>query len=140
MAKGRRKINKVIIHHSASPVDTTVEDIDRWHKARGWSGIGYHWVLLEDGTWAKGRHENKTGAHCKGHNKGSIGICVTGNFEKYHCPAPRFTHLLDLIGNVLQRHELRWNDVYFHSDFGNTQCCGKFLKTQLFHALKGRRE
>jgi len=140
MPKGKRKISKVIIHHSASPVDTTVEQIDEWHKARGWSGIGYHWVLLEDGTWAKGRPENKTGAHCKGHNKDSIGICITGNFEKYHCNPVRYGQLLDLIGNVLHRHGLRWNDVYLHGDLGNTACPGKFLRTQLFHSIKGRLE
>ncbi len=139
MAKGKRKISKVIVHHSASSVDTTVEDIDRWHKARGWSGIGYHWVLLEDGTFAKGRSENRQGAHCKGHNKDSIGICITGEFHKYHCPNPRFSQLLDLIGSVLTRHNLQWKDVFVHSDFGDTQCCGHFLKAQLKQALKGRR-
>ena len=44
MAKGKRRIDKIIIHHSASPIGTTVEQIDQWHKARGWTGIGYHFV------------------------------------------------------------------------------------------------
>lgn len=138
MAKGKRKIDKVIVHHSASPVSTTVEQIDEWHKARGWSGIGYHWVLLEDGTWAKGRNENKTGAHCNGYNKGSIGICVTGNFEYYHCGAVRFGQLLDLIGNILHRYDLKWSDVYVHQDFSPTACCGGFLIEQVRQACRGR--
>lgn len=137
MAKGKRTIKKIIVHHSASPPNTTVAQIDEWHKARGWKGIGYHWVLLENGQWEAGRKENTAGAHTKGHNKDSIGVCVTGNFELYHMPAPRFACLMDLLGSLVQRHDLKWSDIYVHKDFAPTACCGRFLEQQLRQALKG---
>ena len=80
MPKGKRNVNKIIIHHSASPKDTTKEQIYDWHvNGNGWSDIGYHFVITEDGTIHEGRHINTSGAHCRGHNANSIGVCVTGN-------------------------------------------------------------
>lgn len=75
-----RKINKIIIHCADTRVDQdfTAADIDKWHKQRGWNGIGYHYVILLDGTIQKGRSEERAGAHCKGHNLNSIGVCFMG--------------------------------------------------------------
>ena len=75
-----RTITLLIIHCSATPEgkDYTVQDIDRWHKARGWKGIGYHYVIYRDGSIHKGRPEEQVGAHCLNHNKHSIGICYIG--------------------------------------------------------------
>jgi N-acetyl-anhydromuramyl-L-alanine amidase AmpD len=55
-----------------------VEEIDRWHKANGWSGIGYHFVVDRQGDVCVGRPVEKVGAHVKGHNSNSIGICLVG--------------------------------------------------------------
>lgn len=79
-----RKINKVIIHCSATPEgrDTTIQDIDEWHKARGFKKIGYHYVIYIDGSIHKGRDENEIGAHCTGQNSNSIGICYIGGMTK----------------------------------------------------------
>lgn len=75
-----RTITLLIIHCSATPEgkDYTVQDIDRWHKARGWKGIGYHYVIYRDGSIHKGRPEEQVGAHCVNHNRHSIGICYIG--------------------------------------------------------------
>lgn len=75
-----RKINQVIIHCSATPEgkDYTVEDIDRWHRDRGFDCIGYHYVIYRDGSVHKGRDVAKIGAHCKGRNANSIGVCYIG--------------------------------------------------------------
>lgn len=75
-----RTITLLIIHCSATPEgkDCTVQDIDRWHKARGWKGIGYHYVIYRDGSIHKGRPEEQVGAHCVNHNRHSIGICYIG--------------------------------------------------------------
>lgn len=79
-----RKINEIIVHCSATPEgrDVTVKTIDKWHKDRGWKGIGYHWVIYRDGSVHKGRAENAIGAHCKGHNAHSIGIVYIGGMDK----------------------------------------------------------
>ena len=78
-----RKINKVIIHCSATPEgrDYTVADIDRWHRERGFDGIGYHYVVYRDGSIHEGRDVAKMGAHCKGQNANSIGICYIGGLD-----------------------------------------------------------
>lgn len=78
-----RKINKIIIHCSATPQGrhVTVDEIDRWHRQRGFSGIGYHYVIYLDGTVHKGRPNESIGAHCTGQNANSIGICYVGGMD-----------------------------------------------------------
>lgn len=75
-----RKIEKIIIHCSATPEgrNVTTADIDRWHRQRGFNGIGYHYVVYLDGTVHTGRPIAEVGAHCKGQNAKSIGICYIG--------------------------------------------------------------
>ena len=78
-----REIDKIIVHCTATPEGrhTTVEDVRRWHLDRGWSDIGYHFLIYLDGSLHAGRPVEKQGAHCKGHNRNSIGICYCGGVE-----------------------------------------------------------
>lgn len=75
-----REITRIILHCSATPEgkDFTVADIDKWHKARGWQGIGYHYVVYRDGSVHEGRNIAVAGAHTSGFNKNSIGVCYIG--------------------------------------------------------------
>ena len=75
-----RSITEIIIHCSATAEgrDFGVADIRRWHKAQGWTDVGYHYVVRLDGTVQEGRALSEPGAHCKGHNAHSIGICYVG--------------------------------------------------------------
>ncbi len=79
-----RRIDHIVIHHSASPLPTTTTDIQRWHclpkKAggNGWKSIGYHLICEADGKWVRGRPIGRPGAHCPP-NANSIGICLVGN-------------------------------------------------------------
>lgn len=75
-----RSINEIIVHCSATPEgkDFTVADITRWHKARGFRTIGYHYVVYRDGSIHTGRPLEQVGAHCLRHNAHSIGICYIG--------------------------------------------------------------
>ena len=79
-----RNINEIIVHCAATPEgkDFTVADIRRWHKARGWSDIGYHYVVYRDGSVHKGRPVSKVGAHVRGRNRNTIGICYIGGVAK----------------------------------------------------------
>ena len=79
-----RKITEIIIHCSATVEgrNYTVETIRKWHKAKGWQDIGYHYVIGLDGKIFKGRPEEQVGAHCIGHNANSIGICYIGGLNK----------------------------------------------------------
>lgn len=84
-----RSISLILIHCSAvRPYQTsTAVQIDNWHRARGWNGIGYHYVILRDGTIQTGRPESQVGAHCTGHNAHSIGICYEGGLDAQGKPS-----------------------------------------------------
>lgn len=75
-----RKINEIIVHCTATAEgkDFKVSDIDKWHHAKGWDGIGYHQVVYLDGSVHPGRPMDKVGAHCLGHNQNSIGVVYVG--------------------------------------------------------------
>ena len=75
-----RTIKKHIIHAS----DSTFGDVNiirQWHLERGWSDIGYHFVILPSGAVEIGRPVEKIGAHTRGQNKYSIGTCLIGKTE-----------------------------------------------------------
>ena len=74
-----RPINLLILHHSASPRATKIEQIREWHLKRGFQDIGYHWVIDGSATLLPGRPQHMAGAHAAGHNTHSFGICVTGD-------------------------------------------------------------
>tara|TARA_R100000388_G_C7205688_1_gene140887 strand:+ start:20 stop:472 length:453 start_codon:yes stop_codon:yes gene_type:complete len=80
-----RKIDKIIIHCSATVegVNVSTSTIKRWHvQGRGWSDIGYHYVIGLDGAIDYGRPINRQGSHTKGENSDSIGICYIGGLSK----------------------------------------------------------
>ena len=85
-----RPIRGIILHCSAtrpnwmanSKTSAKVAEIRRWHvRDRGWSDIGYHFLIDRDGTVAKGRPLERTGSHTQGHNTGTIGICLLGGWD-----------------------------------------------------------
>ena len=102
LKKSERKITEIIIHCSATPdgKDYTVDDIRRWHKQRGYSDVGYHYIVYRNGILAQGRDVNIIGAHASGHNAHSIGICYIGgmNAENTH---PEDTRTLRQKGRLL---------------------------------------
>lgn len=75
-----RKIKEIIVHCSATPEgkDYSVDTIRKWHLQRGFADIGYHYIIYRDGSIHTGRDEYVIGAHCKGHNSNSIGVCYIG--------------------------------------------------------------
>jgi len=78
-----RSVKEIIIHCSATREgqDIPVETIKDWHLARGFNDIGYHFYIDLNGVIYKGRDIDKIGAHCKGRNRNSIGICYCGGVE-----------------------------------------------------------
>lgn len=78
-----RKIDYIVVHCTATKEgqDFKAKDIDKWHKERGWKGIGYHYVVDLDGTIEKGRNESEIGSHVAGYNKNSIGVVYVGGLD-----------------------------------------------------------
>jgi N-acetylmuramoyl-L-alanine amidase len=123
-----RFVNKIIIHCSATPEgkDFTVADIDKWHKARGWQGIGYHYVIYRDGSIHAGRPEDKVGAHTSGHNANSIGVCYIGGYA-INGKTPKDTRtneqkvaLRELVANLKAKHPNA--TVHGHYEFSPKAC------------------
>lgn len=123
-----RKIEKIIVHCTATPEgrEVTVAEIDRWHRARGFEGIGYHYVVYLDGSVCRGRAEERVGAHCRGQNARSIGVCYVGGLATDgHTPAdtrtPRQREALRrLIGELKRR--FRGATVHSHYEFAAKAC------------------
>ena len=89
----RKETRYIVIHCSATPsnMDIGAEDIDHWHKERGWSGIGYHEVIRRDGSLELGRGVNAVGAHVRGYNSLSVGVCLVGGVDASNTPTNNFT-------------------------------------------------
>ena len=83
-----RFISRLIIHHSASGIDTTAAQVKGWHLDKGWSDIGYHYVVEGSGLVVIGRDLDRAGAHAKGANGDSVGICLVGS---NNVPSERWT-------------------------------------------------
>lgn len=94
MKKTSRPIDKIIIHCSATPpkMDIGVDEIRKWHKDKGWSDIGYHYVIRRNGVFQDGRDIDIVGAHVRGHNTGSIGICMIGGVDEHNDAEDNFTN------------------------------------------------
>ncbi len=75
-----RKIRKIIVHCTATPEgrEVSLEELDHWHRERGFKCIGYHYVVGLDGTVHEGRKVEMIGAHCLGYNRDSIGVAYVG--------------------------------------------------------------
>jgi N-acetylmuramoyl-L-alanine amidase len=109
-----RPLDTIYIHCTATPEgrDYTVADIRAWHKARGWSDIGYHYVVYRDGRVMVGRPVGQVGAHVEGHNMGSIGIVYVGGLtadgkaaKDTRTPAQRAS-LLWLTDALVRKHRI----------------------------------
>ena len=76
----RRRTEYIVVHCSATPPSSDIgaDEIDSWHKNRGWSGIGYHAVIRRSGEVEFGRPFDEVGAHVKGWNTRSVGVCLVG--------------------------------------------------------------
>lgn len=142
-------IKKIIVHCSASTFGD-VATIDRWHKERGWSGIGYHYVITNgvakkhdqydpglDGLIQTGREWQKIGAHCKGQNRDSIGICLIG---RHHFTAEQLLvalpNLLIMLGDL----GICADNIFGHREFDKTKTCPNIDPVLIRNMVRLKRE
>lgn len=120
---------KLTIHCSDTPNrrKVTSEQIHKWHtKDRGWSAIGYHYVITRDGVVDSRKNKdffrglNQPGAHVRGRNKDNIGICFVGRdrFTK-----KQFWALHDIYNDLRQAYNLKLSDVWCHYEFNHNKSC-----------------
>ncbi len=139
---GKRVITAIILHCTATPEgeDYTVEQIRQMHLARGFSDIGYHFLIGRDGKVHAGRPTAIAGAHCKGHNTRSIGICYVGGCPVRTTPdwnkkskdtrtPAQEAALVKLVKEQLKQYP--GATVHGHNEFANKGCPSFNVKTWL---------
>ena len=122
-----RPITKIIIHCTATREgrQVSVAEITTWHKARGFTTIGYHYLIGLNGELWQGRPVEQPGAHTEGHNTNSIGICYVGGLDANLKPkdtrtATQKETLLKLIKELKQRYPAA--TIHSHREFANKAC------------------
>ncbi len=127
-----RKITQIIIHCSATQegANFNVEDIRRWHKQRGFRDIGYHYVITLEGNIQLGRPIQEPGAHARGNNQHSIGICYIGGLDKNLKPKDTRTIYQKLALKLLisgLKEKFTDAEILGHRDLPNvTKACPSF--------------
>ena len=119
-----RKIVRIVVHYSASP-DVSVDTIRQWHLARGFNDIGYHRVIRKDGSIEPGRAESLMGAHTKGFNKESLGVCLTGNNQKWYPSKAQLKSLRASIDEWEGKYDISKDGVFLHKQLNKTSCPGR---------------
>ena len=133
-----RSVSLLIIHCSATLPGqrVSVQDIDRWHRQRGFDCIGYHFYITVDGTIWTGRPLSQVGAHCKGYNAHSIGICYEGGLDEEGRPCDTRTLLQKaaLVALINKLREIYPNaDVVGHNDLNLHKACPCFIAVEEYN-------
>lgn len=122
-----RDINKIILHCSATPEgrEVSAATIKKWHTDKGWSDIGYHYVVGLKGNVELGRPVERQGAHVRGKNKDSIGISYVGGCDSKMNPKDTRTEdqvlaLDELIANLMDKYP--GSTLHGHNEFSAKAC------------------
>lgn len=136
----KRNIKELIVHCSATPEgkDFTVSQIREWHLQRGFSDIGYHYVIYRDGSIHIGRDESVIGAHCTSHNTNSIGVCYIGGCasDGKTPKDTRTTEQKQSLVKLLKELKTKYPQasIHGHRDFAN-KACPSFDATKEYSSL-----
>jgi N-acetylmuramoyl-L-alanine amidase len=122
-----RSITEIIIHCTATPEGREVsrEEVRKWHLQRGFTDIGYHYLILLDGKTEKGRDEASIGAHCEGHNYCSIGVCYVGGCDQAMKPKDtRTAAQKNALVNLLKVLKAKYPaaTIHGHREFAQKAC------------------
>jgi N-acetylmuramoyl-L-alanine amidase len=127
------RIEKIVIHctDTFADMDIGVDEIRQWHLERGFSDVGYHYVIRRDGAVEQGREETTPGAHVRGHNANSLGVAMVGGKARGDESPVNFTSAqwgaLDrLISKLKAVHRA---EVVGHCDLDSGKTCPNFNVT-----------
>jgi len=120
----------IVWHTAADPRDngnrdTTAAEIRTWHLARGWSDIGYHYVIRKNGTIEQGRKENTIGSHVRGLNNQSIGICFSGHGDLQPLTDEQIQSGIELSIKLMEKYNIPAANVIGHREINNLIKAGK---------------
>ena len=111
-----RTVTSIIVHHTATPQTWTLEKTRAYHKGKGWSDIGYHYLIERDPLLLRiGRRAGRVGAHCKGANRNSLGIVIVGNFVEETLDRQTLGFAAQAVADLCVSYGLTAPDVYGHN-------------------------
>lgn len=125
-ALGKRDKTSYIALHHAEAVSCTAVQVNQWHKANGWSGIGYHFFVRKNGEVYRGRPLWAVGAHVFGMNDCSVGICAEGDYHNRDkvMPEKQKKATQELIAYLKTiYHDAR---IVGHKEIGDSNCPGRY--------------
>lgn len=136
-----RTITLIIVHCSANRTGSALRmaDIDSYHCSLGWIGCGYHYVIPTDGTIEPGRPEEMVGAHCKNHNRHSIGVCYIGGLSVDGKPMDTRTEAQRIaLRGLLERLHRNYPNALIvgHRDLEPQKTCPCFDVANEYHDLQ----
>ena len=105
-----------------------METIRKRHLQRGFSDIGYHYVIYRDGSIHNGRDVNISGAHCTNHNSNSIGVCYIGGLDSTGKNAKdtrtdaQKKSFISLVKQLMSIYKLSKSNVHCHNAYANKAC------------------
>jgi N-acetyl-anhydromuramyl-L-alanine amidase AmpD len=131
-----RKITKIILHCSDSDHahHDNIKTIREWHIERGFSEVGYHYFIRKSGDLEIGRELEIVGAHARGHNHHSVGICLSG---RHKFAEIQFQMLAAIVMRLMDKFNLRPSDIYLHNELDNGKTCPNFKKVEILSRVVG---
>lgn len=132
----RSKTDYIVLHH-AEAVKCTAQDVHSWHRANGWTGIGYHFFVRKDGTIYRGRPINVVGAHVQGMNSCSVGICAEGDYhtKDKSMPQAQKKAIIELV-KYLKENYYPNAKIVGHKEIGDSNCPGRYYPLDEIRNMK----
>ncbi len=132
----RRPLAAVVVHHSGVPAahlrDSKIRaeaaymrGIQMHHRSRGWFDIGYHFVVMPSGRVFAGRPLWALGAHVVGHNRGTVGLCLAGDFDLERPTQEALISLDSVLADLIPGGDAV--PLVGHRDLADTSCPGGSL-------------
>lgn len=151
---GDRSKTEYIIIHTTESSSSTRESVDKYHRSKGWNGIGYNILIERNGNVVIGRGENAIGAHTLNFNSKSIGISYSGCDRKYSSNSNLWKTIPDAIENdiisyaqisslisTIKKYQAQYNipkeKVLGHYETGANKACPCLPMDKIREALGG---
>lgn len=106
----------IILHTTAGSDDATIEDIRAAHLARGFSDIGYHFLVWRDGTVKAGRPIDTQGAHVRGWNDESLSVALVGHGDLERPSDEQWAAAAELVATLAHTYKVPWDQVLGHRE------------------------
>ena len=121
-----RNIDFIIVHCSGTDINVSIDILKKNAIEDGFKDIPYHYLITQDGCVIQGRSLDVVGAHCKGFNQRSIGICLVGGKKGFDFTLLQIIQLVLLLKHLCKQFNIAKSDIYSHYEFNKNKTCPNF--------------